>query len=165
MVITHEMISITRERMASMPVDYRRYMDTPMLEYSSVGLVARFGGNKTSKTYKITKLTEAIAIEHANRSEDDIIRLAWLECAWSVFTKLMTGRSGSAAAVRKNQKIAHIMHLHVFLGWTFARIASEPLPRSDEIVSRQRIYKLYSDAVELVAEEAYRRKLFPEPQA
>lgn len=165
MIVTQEMISITRERMSSMHIDYRLYMETPALEHTSVGLVARFGGHKTSKTYKITKLTEDIAIEHANRTEGVILKIAWLECAWAVFTKLMTDKGGSAASVRKNRKVAHIMHLHVFLGWTFNKIASEPLPKTNEVVSRQRIYNLYSDAVILVAEEALRRGLFPESQA
>jgi len=54
----------------------------------------------------------------------------------------------------------------VFLGWTFTKIASEPLPKSNETVSRQRIYTLYREAVQLVAEEAVRRGLFnSEPKA
>ena len=166
MIVTARMLAETQERMACMYVDYRTYMETPQLEFTSIGLVARFGGDKTSQTYKITKLTEQLAIERANRSEDVIEKLRWLDCAWDVFARLMTGRNGSAATIRKNRKVAHIMHLHVFLGWTFTKIASEPLPKSNETVSRQRIYTLYREAVQLVAEEAVRRGLFnPEPKA
>lgn len=165
MVLTHEMISEAQERMACMYIDYRRYMDSPQLEHSSIGLVARFGGEKTAKTYKITKLTEAQAIERANRPPEVVNKIAWLECAWDVYSRLVTGFNGSGAAKRRNRKIAHVMHLHVFLGWTFMKISSEPLPGTNEPVSRQRIYSLYKEAVELVAEEALRRGLFSEQQA
>lgn len=159
MNITSEMLASVKERMSFMYLDYRRYMEMPSLEHTSVGLVARFGGERTSQTYRITKLTEQLAIERANRSEEVLEKLAWLECAWAVFTRLMTGRNGSSATIRKNRKVAHIMHLHVFMGWTFTKIASEPLPKSKEPVSRQRIQQLYNEAVWLVAEEAMNRGL------
>lgn len=162
-MLTPEMVATVQERMSCMYVDYRRYMDVPQLEYSSIGLVARFGGEKTAKTYKITKLTEAQAIERANRPPEVVKKIAWLECAWDVYTRLVTGRSGSGAAKRRNRKIAHVMYLHVFLGWTFTKISAEPLPGTDKPVARQRIYNLYKEAVELVAEEAVRRGLLPEP--
>lgn len=153
------MIEATRERLSCMHIDYRRYMESTPMELGSAGLVARFGDNRSGKTYKITKLTEQLAIERANRSKEVLEKLAWLECAWAVFTRLMAGRNGSSATIRKNRKVAHIMHLHVFMGWTFTKIASEPLPKCKEPVSRQRIQQLYSEAVWLVAEEALNRGL------
>lgn len=161
-MLTPEMIALVHERMSCMYLDYRRFMEEPSVEHGSIGLVSRFGAEKTAKTYKITKLTEAIAIERANKTPEIMHKIAWLECAWSVYTRLVAGSSGSGAAKRRNRKIAHIMYLRAFLGWKLSKIASEPLPGTGETVSRQRVQKLYSESIELVAEEAVRRRLFPE---
>lgn len=165
MKISPRTITVVREKLAYMYLDYRLYMDKMPVEETSVGLVARFGGEKTSQTYKITKLTEILAIERANKSPAVMSKIAWFECVWHVYTRLVTSNSGSGVTKRRNRKIAHILHLHVFLGWTFTKISGEPLPGTDETVSRQRVYDLYTAAVELVAEEAIRRGLISEPQA
>lgn len=135
-----------------MYVDYEMYKDAFENPVSSAGMVANYAPSGSGRTNKISDHTARQAIQNANIDPERLLRLRWLACVHSVFTRLITH-----SKMRERCK-GHVLYHKALLGWTFVKISEIPLPNKSMVTS-QYIRMLFNDAIKDIEVEARNRGL------
>ena len=148
--------AIARRFMARIPVMYEQLMRMHPDGLPSLGLVARWdrvGGF----TGTVTSITENTAMKALTLDETQKEMLAWLNAVYAVYFRLIDTAGKNGPKATHDKILANVLNGRVFLAKPTSEIKKMHFRKS---VSDQYVNKLYSDCVDLVAEEAEKRGLY-----